>query len=315
VEDKSGKRILVIGSYNVGFSFRLDRLPAWGETIIGRNFTVSNGGKGANQAVAAARLGGKVSFIGCVGRDDYGTAGIRMLQNEGIHTHYVRISEQSHTGVGFIFLNDQGENCIVVDPGANYDLLPDDLEEHPEFASSDLLLVQLESRIDTIRRAMEIGRELGKTVLLNPAPAREGLDDLIRLATIVTPNESELLILNGEDPSQKLTEEQCERLARRLIGLGPEAVVVTRGEQGAMLVTKEKTDASFLVPTVQAVDTTGAGDSFNGALAAALAEGKKLTEAVQFACFAGAFCVTKQDVIPALPTRAQLEQFLSRVLK
>jgi ribokinase len=308
MDNNEQKRILVIGSYNVGFSCRTSRMPVWGETLLGSGFSVSDGGKGANQAVAAARLGGKVSFLGKVGDDAYGKAGVRMLQREGVCTDDVLFADAAHTGVGFIFLNEHGENCIIVDPGANHLLLPEDLRE-TSIEQADIVVFQLENRVETIEKGMRLGKEMGKTVILNPAPARSDLDHLLRLATIVTPNESELLILNGLDPSRSLSSEECRVLALKLLHKGPEAVIVTRGENGALLVTKDGHAAQFSAPKVDVVDTTGAGDSFTGALSVAISEGKSLEEAVQFACFVGAYCVTKKDVIPALPTRSELTLF------
>jgi ribokinase len=304
------KQILVIGSYNVGFTCYTSRMPVWGETLLGSGFSVSDGGKGANQAVAAARLGGKVSFLGKVGDDDYGKAGVLMLQREGVCTDDVLYTDAAKTGVGFIFLNEHGENCIIVDPGANHLLSPDDLKKS-SIEEADIVVFQLENRVETIEQGMRLGKELGKTVILNPAPAKPELDHLLQLATIVTPNESELLILSGLDPSRSLSSEECRDLALALLQKGPEAVIVTRGENGALLVTKDGQTAQFAAPKVDVVDTTGAGDSFTGALSVAISEGKSLQEAVQFACSVGAFCVTKKDVIPALPTRSELTSFIA----
>lgn len=309
MQTQKQKHIVVIGSYNVGFICNTPRLPVWGETILGSGFSVCDGGKGSNQAVAASKLGGNVSFIGCVGNDAYGKSGVEMLRQAGVNVHDVSISPTSPTGVGFVFLNERGENCIVVDPGANHLLLPEDLETKDSIKDADILVFQLENNIKTIRKGMELGKKWGKTIIFNPAPASPGLDDLIGLSSIVTPNESELLILNGLDPSRTLTTDECERLARILLNKGPQAIIVTRGEKGALLVTA---DDSVIVPApkVDVVDTTGAGDSFTGGLAVALSEGSSLPDAVRFACYVGAFCVTKEDVIPALPTREQLNSFL-----
>lgn len=303
------KRILVVGSYNAGFLCRTPRMPVWGETLLGEGFAIFDGGKGSNQAVAAARLGGDVTFVGCVGDDDYGKAGLQLLRNEGIDTRFVQVTDKAHTGVGFVFLNEKGDNCIIVDPGANHLLSP---EAFPvsAFGQADLVVVQLENRIDTIRFVMQECRRLGKPVILNPAPAAAGAEALAGLAAIVTPNESELMILNGLDPSQSPDTEQCEELARKMLGSGPEAVIVTRGEKGALLVTRDRPATEFRAPEVHPVDTTGAGDSFTGALAVALSENKRIDEAVQFACYVGAYCVTREGVIPALPRRAELESFI-----
>ncbi|GIO07016.1 ribokinase [Brevibacillus reuszeri] len=309
MQTQGQKHIVVIGSYNVGFICNTPRLPVWGETILGSGFSVCDGGKGSNQAVAASKLGGKVSFIGCVGDDEYGKSGVEMLRQAGVNVDDVSVSPTAATGVGFVFLNERGENCIVVDPGANHRLLPEDLETKKSVQSADILVFQLENHIETIRKGMELGKKAGKTIIFNPAPASPGLDDLIGLSTIVTPNESELLILNGLDPSCTPSTEDCEHLSRVLLRKGPEAVIVTRGEKGALLVTA---DDSVIVPAprVNVVDTTGAGDSFTGGLAVALSEGSALPDAVRFACYVGAFCVTKEDVIPALPTREEFQTFL-----
>jgi len=304
------KQILVIGSYNVGFICRTPRMPVWGETLLGEGFDVVHGGKGANQAVAAARLGGNVTFVGNVGNDDYGRSGMKMLQSESVSTNGMLMSDEAKTGVGFVFLNEHGDNCIIVDPGANHLLSPEHTDAFTPIQDADIVVFQLENRIDTIKRAMEIAHAAGKTVILNPAPAKANLDDLLKLATIVTPNESELLIMSGLEASETMSTEQCEQLARALLDKGPEIVIVTRGEQGAMLVSKEDGALSFPAPKVEAVDTTGAGDSFTGALSVAIAEGETIRDAVRFACYVGAYCVTINDVIPALPTREQLRQFI-----
>ncbi|USG67472.1 ribokinase [Brevibacillus ruminantium] len=305
------KHIVVIGSYNVGFICNTPRLPVWGETILGSGFSVCHGGKGSNQSVAAAKLGGHISFIGCLGDDPYGKSGVAMLREAGVAVDEVSFSSTSPTGVGFVFLNEQGENCIVVDPGANHQLLPDELETKEAIQNADILVFQLENHLDTIKKGMELGKKWGKTVILNPAPATPKLDDLLALSTIVTPNESELLILHGMDPSSELNDAECERLARLIVQRGPQAVIVTRGEKGAMVVTADEAFPVF-APKVNAVDTTGAGDSFTGALAVALSEGQTLREAVRFACYVGAYCVTHEDVIPALPNRDQLYAFMKQ---
>jgi ribokinase len=307
------KKILVIGSYNVGLTCQTDRIPVWGETLIGHKFSESNGGKGANQAVAAARLGGNVAFVGCLGNDRYGDEGLRMLENEKIDISGVSRSTLNSTGVGFIFLNSQGENCILVDPGANNDLLPKDVSVLSKIDESDIIVCQLENRLETIKEAMQYAMQLGKTVILNPAPANREALELLEYTTIINPNESELLILNNEKPDAELSVEKCEEFAYRLIKKGAKAVVVTRGENGALVVTQHSV---VQVPAykVDAVDTTGAGDSFTGALAVYLAEGKPLEEAARQACVVGSYCVTKRDVIPALPTRKQLDEFAKQFI-
>ena len=303
----NSKKILVIGSYNVGLACGTNRVPVWGETLIGSDFSESYGGKGANQAVAASRLGGNVSFVGCIGTDRFGDDGIHMLQNENIDILGVQRSEK-HSGVGFIFLNSNGENCILVDPGANNELSVNDVLASGKIEESDVLVFQLENQVDTVESLMNHAKNLKKTVILNPAPANPEAIKLLQYADVVNPNETELLILSGESPDSELTLEKCKELANRLLDKGPQAIIVTRGSEGALLITK---GSSIQIPAkkVEAVDTTGAGDSFTGALSTALSEGKSLEEAAQFANLVGSYAVTKRDVIPGLPTREQLEMF------
>ncbi|GIQ68949.1 ribokinase [Xylanibacillus composti] len=307
----SRARVTVIGSYNVGLVVNAERLPAWGETLFGNGFCESPGGKGSNQAVAASRLGGEVRFIGSVGTDRYGDDAISMLKKEQIDLTYLKRTGASMTGVGFVFLNKEGDNCIVVDPGANLELMPEDIDNAAEaIEQSDVILFQLESSLDTVRYGLKTAREKGKVTILNPAPAQKRLDDLLPYATYVTPNETELKIMSGLPPEQRLTDDDCIQLGRSIISKGPEAVIVTMGERGALVILEE---TSYLLPSVPvaAVDTTGAGDSFNAALAVSLAEGKPLQEAAAYACAVGAYTVTGKEVIPALPTREQVELFLA----
>mgnify|MGYP000041244332 CR=1 FL=1 len=304
-------RVTVIGSYNVGLVVNAERLPAWGETLFGNGFSEGPGGKGSNQAVAASRLGGDVSFIGCVGTDRYGDDAISMLKNECIDLTYLKRTAASMTGVGFVFLNKLGDNCIIVDPGANLALMIEDIDRAAQaIEQSDVLLFQLECQLDTVRHGMQTAWKKGKVVILNPAPAQEQLDDLLRYATYVTPNESELKMMNGLPPEQEIGMEECVQLGRNIIAKGPEAVIVTMGERGALIILE---DTSYTLPpiAVDAVDTTGAGDSFNAALAVSLAEGKSLADAAAYACAVGAYTVTGREVIPALPTREQMEVFLA----
>lgn len=305
------KKILSIGSYNVGLTCRTGRIPVWGETLIGSGFSESYGGKGSNQAVAAARLGGDVTFIGCLGNDKYGEEGLKMMRENGINTSYVIRRNDKSTGVGIILLNDDNDNCIIVDLGANNDLTPEYIESLKNvIADSDIVIFQLETPVETVKRGMEIANSFGKTIIFNPAPANKQAVELLSFATIVNPNESELLLLNNEDTSKALSDEECEELARELLVKGPEAVIVTRGEKGCLVVTADDT---VKVPTkqVDAVDTTGAGDAFTGALAVALSEGKDILEAAKFASITGSYCVTKEGVVPGLPNREQLNKFMN----
>jgi len=303
-------RIAVIGSYNEGLVMKTDRLPVWGETVIGNGFSEGPGGKGSNQAVAAARLGAEVVFIGCVGDDFFGAGASAMLRSEGVDISFMRKTSSAKTGVGFVILNRHGENCILVDAGANHELSRQDIDDaRKPLEHADIVLVQLEIRTEITEYAMATARRMGKTVILNPAPAKPGLEPLLKYATIVTPNDSELKILCGIDPSLELDEGQCAGLAASLLPHGPEAVIVTRGEKGALLIERGRV-LSIPPPKVEPVDTTGAGDSFSAALAVALGEGAAIDEAVNFACHAGAYTVTGAEVIPALPDRTSLERFI-----
>jgi ribokinase len=306
-------RVVVIGSYNVGLAVNTERMPTWGETFFGSGFNESPGGKGSNQAVAAARLGGEVSFIASIGADRYGDDAIAMLEKEQIDLSHVKRTDTAMTGVGFIFLNKEGENCIIVDPGANLALGPEDIDRAADaIEQADVALFQLENRLETVGYGMKVAREKGKTVILNPAPAQSNLEDLLPYATYVTPNESELKIMSGLSPDQTISNEKIIELGRKIVAKGPKAVIVTMGERGVLVISE---DDAYHIPSfpVTAVDTTGAGDSFNGALAVALAEGKSLKEAASFACAVGAYTVTGKEVIAALPTKEQLNAFLARL--
>ncbi|WP_164667711.1 ribokinase [Virgibacillus doumboii] len=307
MENCSKKKILVIGSYNVGLSCQTNRIPVWGETITVDNFTESNGGKGSNQAVAASRLGGKVSFIGCIGNDGFGNDGVSMLKEEKVDISGV-IRSNTHTGVGFIFLNEEGENCIMVAPGANNDLKPVDVVTTIQFDESDFVIFQLENDIETVKSLMVQAKEKKKKIIFNPAPASVEAISLLEYADIVNPNETELLTLNNRNINTSLSTEECIDLAQNLLTKGPESIIVTRGEQGALLVTKDFTK-EIPAKNVTAIDTTGAGDSFTGALSVALSEGHTIEKAVEFANKVAAFSVTKQNVIPGLPTLEDLNDF------
>lgn len=286
-------------------------MPVLGETLIGSGFAESYGGKGANQAVAASRLGGAVAFAGCLGRDAYGEAGLNMLRENGVDISAVARSSDKKTGVGIILLHKDGDNCIVVDPGANLELKAVPIIKHELFQEADIIVLQLEISIPVVREILKAAKKAGKMTILNPAPANEKARDLLADASIVNPNETELLILTGEEPDKQLTFEECRKLACKLKERGPEYVIVTRGKAGALLVGGGIV-RNIPAPAVEAVDTTGAGDAFTGALAAALAEGMDVAEAVRFAVYGGALSVRKREVIPALPARAELDAFFEQ---
>lgn len=289
-----------MGSYNATLSIFVDRLPRPGETLLGNGFTGGPGGKGSNQAIAARRLGGDVHFVGCVGKDGYGDAALELWNKERVLTKHVKRSD-THTGIAFVLVDRTGNNMIAVDPGANNDLGPEEVRgAEPLFRQSGVLLIQLEIPLDTVETAARLAKGCGNTVVLNPAPGRKASQLPLRYVDVVTPNEEEFLELAGV--------RDLEAGSETIMEMGPRAVVVTLGERGAFVATP---DDRFTVPapSVKAIDTTGAGDAFNGALAIALAEGKSLREAVTFANLAGALTTTKKEVIPALPIRQELEDY------
>jgi ribokinase len=297
--------ITVVGSFAVGLTLRAPRFPVAGETLIGSDFDLGPGGKGSNQAVAAARLGAESHLVAVIGTDTFGQVALDLYLRELVDAAHVRRTPERNTGVGFIILNAAGENQIVLDMGANHLLAPDDVEQAEDLiARSDAVLSVLEIDPATAARAMTLARRHHVITVLNPAPAQWLDDDLLAAVDVLTPNESELRILSGlapDDPTGTL------ELAHRLQQRGARQLVVTRGRQGALVVTAD--GATHEVPGVPVgvVDTTGAGDAFTGALAVALAEKQPLLEAVRFATVAGALACTRLGVIPALPSRAEVE--------
>lgn len=278
-----------------------------GETILGGPYLMGPGGKGANQAVAAARLGAEVAMVVQLGKDDFGDRAEENLRREGVQTGYVLRTEASHTGVAFIIVDDAGDNMIVVAPGANERLSSADVDAAREaIAQADLVLLDLEVPMETIERAAALAQELGVRVILNPAPGQALSAELLRRVDVLTPNETEAQIVTGLPVSNL---EEAQSAGRYLLAQGVGAVVITLGALGALIVTHE---GAQHIPgwRVQAVDTTGAGDAFNGALAVALAEGHPLPQAVAFANAAAALQVTRIGTAPAMPTRAEVEAFM-----
>ncbi len=288
-----------MGSYNIGQTILVDRLPKPGETLLGSGYCEGMGGKGSNQAVAARRLGGDVLFMGCVGRDRYGDEALKLWKAEGVATRVGRVP--AHTGVALIVVGREGTNTIVVDAGANMAFDTADLDASDAIKGSRLVLTQLEIPAETAVAAGRLGRKFGATTILNPAPARR-MDELdLSVFDIVTPNEEEFATVTGTDDLGKGT--------AALLKAGAKAAIVTLGEKGAYLATRDER-RHIAAPKVNAVDPTGAGDAFNGALAVAICEGLGLEDAVRFANCAGALTVTKRDVIPALPMRSDVERLM-----
>jgi len=299
-------RIVVVGSSNTDMVIKLERLPKPGETIIGGDFIMAAGGKGANQAVAAARLGGEVTFIVRVGTDIFGRQAIKNFQKEGILTDYIVEDEKSPSGVALIFVAQEGENSIAVASGANGRLSKQDVEAAGEkIADAHVLLLQLEIPMDTVHFAARVASELGTKVILNPAPARELEDSLLHILSVITPNESETEILTGITVQD---DQSAKEAADHFRSKGVPNVIITMGSQGSFLCTDDKV---AMIPTrrITAVDTTAAGDAFNGALAYSLAKGEALDDAARFANLAGAFSATRLGAQPSVPTYDELQKF------
>lgn len=300
--------ITVVGSFAVGMTIRAPHFPVAGETLRGSDFNMGPGGKGSNQAVGVARLGAQSHLVARVGQDAFAEIGAALYTAEGVHTDYLYRTPEVNTGVGLITLNAAGENHIVLDMGANEKLSPADVDAAEDLiARSQVVMSVLEIRQETAARAMQLGRRRGAITILNPAPA-ERLDHAIFAhIDVITPNEGELRILMGlapDDPADTLS------LAQQLQSQGVRNVIVTRGARGALLVDQGGQPTTVPGIPVPVVDTTGAGDAFNAALASALAWGRPMLQAVQFAVAAGALACTRLGVIPALPRLAELQALL-----
>lgn len=300
--------ITVVGSFAVGLTIRTQRMPVFGETLIGSDFDMGPGGKGSNQAVAAARLGAHASFCGIVGDDKLADIALDLYAAEGVDTTWLKKSTTMATGVGVIILDEGGRNGIILDMSANKLMdaaFVDGLEQ--QIARSDAVMTVLEIPVPAAARAMELGRRHGVRTILNPAPATRLDDAVLSNVDYLTPNETELRILMGLLPDDSTP---TETLARDLHARGVRNLVVTMGSEGALVLND---DGLRIVPGVpiEVVDTTGAGDAFNAGLATALCEGRALDEAVRYANCAGAIACTRLGVIPALGRRAGVEAFFA----
>ncbi len=305
--------IIVVGSLNADLVVRVDRFPAPGETLRGDRFDIFPGGKGGNQAAAAARLGGRVAMVGQVGGDAQGTWLRTSLESAGVDVSRVGTDDGVSSGVALITTDAAGQNHIVVVPGANGTFTPERLAPAVTWLRrASVVLLQLEIPMATVERAAAEACSAGATVVLDPAPAADVPNQLLALATLVTPNESELallasaLVLPGPTP-----DEDVHRRATRLLDRGAVAVLVKLGARGARLVTRSGCAAWPAFPA-DVVDSTAAGDAFNGALAVALAEGATRADAIRFACAAGALSVTRSGAQPSMPTRDRVEHLIQK---
>ena len=306
--------LVVVGSLNMDFVARVDRLPAPGETVLGRDFKMIPGGKGANQACAAGKLGGNlvaVRMIGRVGYDVFADHLKASLSAAGVDVTFVHSTRARSTGVAFIWVDRQGQNSIVVASGANYELAAADVEAmRKAFRGASLALFQLETPLDTVEAALALARQEDVITMLDPAPAQWLPAGLLAQVDILTPNESEGLLLCGQ-PAARVTMAEAPALAAALRQLGPRTVILKLGDQGCLLLDDEG-PRRFPAFPVEVRDTTAAGDTFNAALAVALVERKPMDEAIPFANAAAAISVTRLGAQASAPSRTEVEEFLRR---
>lgn len=299
--------IAVVGSLNMDLVVEAPRIPQPGETVLGKRFATYPGGKGANQAVAAARLGARVSMIGCVGQDVFGDQLLANARGGGIDITHVRRDEHEASGVAMIVVDDQGQNSIAVASGANFRLTAADVRQAwANLQAVDLLVMPLETPLPAIAAAITLATDSGVPVILNPAPAQVLPPPLLAGVAVLVPNEQEAAQLSGMAVN---TMDDCREAARRLLAQGVGSVVLTLGSRGALVLDGASKQFATIAPFhVHVVDTTAAGDAFVAGLAVALSEGKALDEAAQFANAAGALAVTRQGAQPSLPTRAEVDK-------
>ncbi|MDX9753372.1 MAG: ribokinase [bacterium] len=298
------KKIYVIGSSNTDMVVKCDRLPRPGETVVGGVFYQVHGGKGANQAVAAARMGGNVHFFCRVGDDANGQASLQAYKKEGIDIRYIRIKEGGQSGVALIMVDEQGENSIAVASGVNADMKPADIDPLTALLMpGDVVLLQLEIPLETVAHAAAVGRKQGAMVVLDPAPVpRQSLPDaLLAHVDFLLPNEHEAAALTGTDASTQAIADFMQ--AKRI-----KNVILTAGARGCVWISEHQTQA-YPAFKVQALDSTAAGDAFAGSFAVALSEGMETQAAIQFAQKAAALSVIRMGAQPSLPTRAEMEAF------
>jgi len=303
--------ITVVGSTHMDFVVVADHIPRTGETVMGSSFKMTPGGKGANQAVAAALLGAKSYLVSCLGEDHIGDLLLENARKKGVSTDYVVRDPATYTGVALIIIDKEGRNVIAVAPGADHMLATEDIDRASEvMAKSDVILLQLEIPLEIVSYVIRKASQFKKVkTILNPAPARVLPGDVLKNVYVLTPNEVEAELLSGLSVANV---NDAERAGKRIIKKGVTSVVITLGEKGSFVVTQKE---SKLVPAIKVkpVDTTGAGDAFNAGLAFALAEGKEIEEAARFANFVAALKITKLGAQEGLPSRAEVEDFIAKI--
>jgi ribokinase len=296
-------KITIIGSSNTDMVIKSGHLPAPGETVLGGDFFMNPGGKGANQAVAAARLGGEVHFVCKVGKDVFGETALQQFKQDGINTQFVTQDPLAPSGIALINVDAKGENCITVASGANNCLSKGDIDAASEiFEAGDFVLTQLETPLETVVYAAKIAAKKGLKVVLNPAPAAELPAELFAHLYAITPNETEAEFLTGIPVNDLLS---AEKAANILLHKGVQHVIITLGAEGALYKTAYETE-HIPVAKVEAKDTTAAGDCFNGALVVGLSEGMSWTEAITFACKAACISVTRLGAQASMPRLEEL---------
>jgi len=305
--------IVVVGSLNMDLVINVPHIPKPGETILGDRFLTFPGGKGANQAVAAARLGADVTMIGCVGNDTYGEQLISTLKAENINTEGISVLPDIATGVAMISVAEDGQNSIAVASGANFQLTPDIVRKAMSNNQSfDLLIMPLEVPLETVLASAELAKKVGAKVILNPAPAQALSESLKKSVDILVPNEIELAQITSIKAGNL---EDLNQAAKKLLNQGISSVVITLGDKGSLVISKsDEGEESQLVPPfqVKAVDTTAAGDAFVAALSVGIGDGMSITDAARFANAAGALAATKPGAQPSLPLRSEVERFFER---
>ena len=299
-------KVLVLGVFVADTAYRASRMPKMGETILGNSFVLGPGGKGSNQAVAAGNLGADVTIITRLADDDFGKMAKQTWQNANVKGS-IKYSTNSYTGAAFIFIDDKtGDNAIIIAPGAASEISLSDIHDNSEIISStDVFLTQLEQPIAVAQEALKVAKENNKITILNPAPAARLPKEIFGLCDFITPNETETEALTGLPVRN---EKEAENAAKVLNDLGVKTPIITMGEQGAFLY------EHGLVPAFNAgkvVETTGAGDAFNGGFAVALSEGKSALEAVKFGCATASISVTRAGTAPSMPARDEVEEILS----
>jgi len=301
-------KILVIGSSNTDLIAKVERFPLAGETVEGKFFLQAMGGKGANQALAAHRLGGKVKFVTCLGNDANGKNTLKYYQQEGLDVTSALIVKNAPTGTAMILVNAEGENCIVITPGANHELSSEYIEKiEDEIATAYMVVLQMEIPIDTVKKVCQIAEKYNTEVLLNVAPARKVDADLLRMVDILVVNETEIEAISG----MSIESHGEEAVIDAILARGAETVILTLGRNGCIA---KSESARHVVQAfmVDAVDTTAAGDTFCGALVARLSKGHDLPEALKFATASSAICVTRMGAQPSIPTEEEVNVFLSK---